>query len=73
MKRLRWPTVQRIARITALLRRDYPAPQHYLAQHLGESTNVVHGTLVTMQARGLVQRDPNGWYRLCAPHEGTHG
>jgi DNA-binding IclR family transcriptional regulator len=66
--RLRWPTVQRIARITALLRRDYPAPHHVLAQQLGESTNVVHATLLAMLALGLVQRDSNGWYRLCTPH-----
>jgi DNA-binding IclR family transcriptional regulator len=70
MRIIRAPTVERIDRITYILQRDYPAPQSYLAQHLGEAPNVVHGTLLTMLERGLVRRDPNGWYRLCMPQEG---
>jgi DNA-binding IclR family transcriptional regulator len=69
MQRIFAPTVERIDRITAILQRDYPAPQCYLAQCLGDAPNVVHATLVAMQARGLVQRDPNGWYSLCTPQK----
>jgi DNA-binding IclR family transcriptional regulator len=66
MRRILAPTVERIDRITAILRRDYPAPECYLAERLGHSANAVRGTLVVMMERGLVRRDPNGWYRLGA-------